>query len=96
MGMRFVPALSEEEAAELRRLHREGSTHRLRQRAQAILLSARGWRVDVLADLCESDRDTVSRWLDHWEARPRGDGRASSRPRIKPNCAPTLKGAGPT
>ena len=67
--MRFVPALSEEEAAELRRLHREGSTHRLRQRAQAILLSARGWRVDVLADLCENDRDTVSRWLDHWEAR---------------------------
>ena len=43
--------------------------HRLRQRAQAILLSARGWRVDALANLFESDRDTVSRWLDHWEAR---------------------------
>lgn len=25
--------------------------------------------MDVLADLFESDRDTVSRWLDHWAAR---------------------------
>lgn len=70
--MRFVPALSHEEAAELRRLYREGVTHRLRQRAHAILLSARGWRVDALADLFESDRDTVSRWLDHWEDRSPG------------------------
>ena len=67
--MRFVLALSEEEGVELRRLYREGATHRLRQRAHAILLSARGWRVDALADLFESDRDTVSRWLDHWEQR---------------------------
>jgi transposase len=87
--MRFVPALSAEEAAELRRLYREANTHRLRQRAHAILLSARGWRVDALADLFESDRDTVSRWLDHWEARrpgalleaALGDAPKSGRPR---------------
>lgn len=87
--MRFVPALSAEEATELRCLYREASTHRLRQRAHAILLSARGWRVDALADLFESDRDTVSRWLDHWQARPRGapledalaDAPKSGRPR---------------
>lgn len=70
--MRFVPALGEEEEAQLRRLYRDGATHRLRQRAHAILLSARGWRVDALGDLFESDRDTVSRWLDHWEERPPG------------------------
>ena len=70
--MRFVPGLSKEETAGLRRLYKGGPTHRLRQRAQAILLSARGWRVDALADLFESDRDTVSRWLDHWEKRVLG------------------------
>ena len=70
--MRFVASLSEEEAAGLRAWYKEGPTHRLRQRAQAILLSARGWRVDALAEVFESDRDTVSRWLDHWEERVPG------------------------
>ena len=87
--MRFVPVLSEKEGAELRRLYREGATHRLRQRAHAILLSGRGWRVDALAELFESDRDTVSRWLDHWEQRSPGaslepalaDAPKSGRPR---------------
>ena len=87
--MRFVSALSAGEAVELRRLYREGSTHRLRQGAHAILLSAQGWRVDALADLFESDRDTVSRWLDHWEERSPGasleealaDASKSGRPR---------------
>ena len=35
-------------------------------RAHAILLSAKGYRLDQLADIFEADRDTVSRWLDDW------------------------------
>ena len=43
---------------------RNGPTHRVRQRAQAILLSARGYKIDQLADIFECDRDTISQWLD--------------------------------
>ena len=34
---------------ELERFYRSGGTHRLTQRAQAILLSSRGYRVEALA-----------------------------------------------
>jgi transposase len=70
--MRYVAALEEEEKAELRRLHREAPTHRQRQRAHALLLSARGYCVEELAEIFESDRDAVARWLDHWEGRTAG------------------------
>ena len=54
------------EREELESLYRSGVTHRLRQRAQAILLSSRGYRVEALAALFEMDRDTVSFWLERW------------------------------
>ena len=57
------------EREELSRLYRAGTSHRLRQRAQAILLSARGYRVEDLAALFEMDRDTVSLWLERWIGR---------------------------
>jgi len=71
-GMRYIAALKEEEEVELRRLHRQAPTHRQRQRAHALLLSARGYCVEELADIFESDRDAVARWLDHWERRSSG------------------------
>lgn len=37
------------------------------QRAQAVLLNARGVSLDQLAFLFECDRDTVSGWLDLWQ-----------------------------
>ena len=68
--MKFVPALSEAEVAALERLYRDGSaSHRARQRAHAVLLSSRGYTLDQLADLLLADRDTVSGWLDAWQAR---------------------------
>ena len=65
--MKFVPTLTDTEQAALARLYQEGKTHRLRQRAQAILLSAKGYAIAQLADIFAVDRDTVSRWLDAWQ-----------------------------
>jgi transposase len=32
------------------------------------LLSAKGYSLDQVADIFEADRDTVSHWLDDWQA----------------------------
>lgn len=64
---RFVGALSEEEQRQLEGLWRTGHSHRVRERAHAVLLSARGDTLDQVADVLEVDRDAVSRTLDRWE-----------------------------
>ena len=65
---RFVSALSEEEQRQLEGLWRTGRSHRVRQRAHAVLLSAQGYTLDQAADILRVDRDAVSRTLDRWEA----------------------------
>lgn len=62
--MKFIQSLTPDQRATLQQMHKQGPTHRVRQRAQAILLSARGYKIDQLADLFECDRDTISQWLD--------------------------------
>ncbi len=64
---RFVSALSEEEGRQLEELWRAGRSHRARQRAHAVRLSARGYTLDQIADVLEVDRDAVSRTLDRWQ-----------------------------
>ena len=64
--MKFVSALSETDQRELEKLYHDGKNHRQRQRAQAVLLSNKGYTLDQLADICDADRDTVSVWLDAW------------------------------
>ena len=64
---RFVAALSEEECRGLAGLHRRGRSHRVRQRAHGVLLSAKGYTLDEIADVLGIDRDAVSRTLDRWE-----------------------------
>ena len=66
--MRYVRALSAEEREELERLHRVGATHRERSRAQAVLLSARGYGREVIADIVCASADTVSTWLERFES----------------------------
>ena len=39
----------------------------MRQRAQAVRLSAKGYTLDQIADVLAVDRDAVSRTLDRWE-----------------------------
>ena len=65
---RFVSALSEEGQRQLEGLWRSGRSHRVRQRAHAVRLSAKGYTLDQIADVLEVDRDAVSRTLDRWEA----------------------------
>lgn len=64
--MRFVQPLDEPTKDALRQLARNSPDARLRQRAHAVLLSSKRYRIDQIADIFEVDRDTVSRWLDHW------------------------------
>lgn len=63
---KFVNELSKKQRQELSQLMKT-SNEQVRQRAHAILLSARGYSVDQIADIYEVDRDTVSIWLDNWE-----------------------------
>lgn len=67
--MKFVAALSEAERETLREALKYGPSARVRQRAQAVYLSSRGYRLEHLAELFEVDRDTVSSWLDGWDER---------------------------
>jgi transposase len=65
-SIRFVKQLTSKQREELKQAMK--SDHEsLRRRAHAILLSARGYSVDHIADIYEVDRDTVSLWLARWE-----------------------------
>ena len=58
--------LNESERQVLEQAHKSAPSHRERVRAHAILLSAKGYRLNQLADIFEADRDTVSRWSEDW------------------------------
>ena len=62
--MKFVSALSDAQRASLEQVYRHGSVHRLRQRAHAVLLSAKGFTLEQLAAMYEVHPETVSGWLD--------------------------------
>ena len=82
--MKFVPPLTAAHQQALEQLYRHGISHRERQRAQAVLLSARGYSLDQLADILSTDRDTISRWLTQWQEPGReglADAPRSGRPR---------------
>lgn len=66
---RFVSSLTENERQLLRYLKEEGENARIRRRAHAVLLSDAGYTVNEVADICETDRDTVCSWISRWEAR---------------------------
>ncbi|MCA1617603.1 MAG: helix-turn-helix domain-containing protein, partial [Acidobacteria bacterium] len=46
---------------------RNHSSHRTRMRAHAILLSARRYSINQIADIFAVDRETVTSWLARWE-----------------------------
>lgn len=66
---KFVAAPSAEERSALAQMHLYGPTPRQRQRAHAVLLSAKGYTLDQLADILGVGRDAISGWLDAWQAR---------------------------
>jgi len=64
--MKFISALTTLEQERLETLMKSSPTYRVRQRAHAILLSARGYNIDSLADIFSTHRNTISEWLDAW------------------------------
>ena len=82
--MKFIATLDDETQNRLRLLMHSSENARVRQRAHAILLSSKRYPIDQIADIFEVDRDTVSRWLDNWNARlfeGLSDGPRPGRPR---------------
>jgi transposase len=84
--MKFVQSLSQEEVNQLKALMKKSTIFRMRQRAHAILLSAKGYKMNALADIFDVDRDTISQWLTHWE----NTGMAGLADREKPGRPPKL------
>ena len=65
--MRYVAELTPGQTVEVEGLRRGGRSHRVRQRAHAVLLSAKGYSLDQAAHILGVDRDAISRWLGRWE-----------------------------
>lgn len=63
---KFITELTAEQQTELQALMKSGPEP-VRCRVHAILLSARRYSIDQIADIYEVDRDTVSLWLRAWE-----------------------------
>lgn len=64
---KFVKLLTEAQQQRLLEIQKNDPAHRTRMRAHAVLLSARGYSLDQIADIYQQDRDRVSLWLDWWE-----------------------------
>ena len=63
---KFVRTLSDKEHNQLLENHQTSEKYRIRNRSQAILLSSERFSIDQIAEICRADRDTVSRWMAHW------------------------------
>lgn len=93
--MKHVFALTDAEHTALTHMYQHGYTHRQRQRAHAILLSAKGYTREHLALMFEVHVDTISRWLDNWNQHKLdglADAAKSGRPRkITPEIDTVLR-----
>jgi transposase len=66
--MRTIRLESEDKVA-LEHVRKTDSRYRVRDRAQALLLSSQGKRIKELALIFGVDRDTISSWFDRWESK---------------------------
>jgi len=64
---KFVSDLTSEEITELFELKVNGHNDRVRTIAHAIILSAKGYEINKIADIFLVKRDTVSSWIDNWQ-----------------------------
>lgn len=69
MPYKTVSPLAESDREELHRLVKEDPNARVRMRAEAILLSAKGYSIKAISKIKEVHVITVSRWIDQWEER---------------------------
>jgi transposase len=65
---RFIETLIARQIQKLTERKDHGETPRNRHRAHAILLSFQGTSVVDLAQIFQTNRTTVSQWLDRWDA----------------------------
>jgi transposase len=65
---KFVGALTDEERQMLEHLRDHGETPRIRRRAHAILLSAAGRSIDEIVDIFDTNRVSVTSWLNRWSS----------------------------
>ena len=66
---KFVSQLSGEQKAALEELMGKGHTMRIGRRAEAILLSARGYTIDEIGSIKGVHRVTVCHWVNNWNER---------------------------
>jgi transposase len=64
---RYITDLQESEKTALIEVVKAGTTHRERQRAQAILWSNQGKDMQTLLEWLKIDRDTLSSWFSRWQ-----------------------------
>jgi transposase len=67
--MRFIRDLSHDTIQLLQKIYQKSTHHRVRQRAQCILLSYQGYTIKELAFIFKVDRITIYNWLNSWESR---------------------------
>ncbi len=65
--MKFITPLNEATRKQLQAIYHNDVSFKRRLRAHAVLLSDRRYKIDQLADIFDTDRDTVSIWLTNWE-----------------------------
>ncbi|MGI9276649.1 MAG: helix-turn-helix domain-containing protein [Endozoicomonas sp.] len=66
--MKAVDPITDDAVKEtLREAIRHGPYPYLRERAQAVLLSSRGYSMQQMARMLEVQYQTVSRWIDEWD-----------------------------
>lgn len=66
--MRFVSPLTDSDLQALTEAYQRGEKPALRRRAHAIVLSHKGYTINQISDILLATRETVSLWLDAWEA----------------------------
>ena len=65
--MKFAQPIPEAVRITLTEMYMNHPTFRCRQRAQAILLSVRGFTIEALWSILDVRRDAISGWIDRWE-----------------------------
>jgi transposase len=66
MPNKFIEILSDEDHRKLLESYQTSENFRIRNRANAILLSYQRYSVDEIAAICRVHRTAVSRWMERW------------------------------
>ena len=89
--MRFVEDVSQETISMLQRIYKQSKHHRVRQRAQCILLSLQRSTTTELLKIFHVDRITIYPWFDAWESRRLAGLYDHAKPGRPPKCTPEQK-----